>query len=83
MSNKSKKKSRSKAQSKAIEKVCDLCLHDIEDEEDILQCEGKCQGRPVHRYCAGITVSHYIEIQTSSTPFVCHLFALNKPPRPL
>ena len=38
---KSQSKSHSKAQPKATEKVCDLCLQDIKDDADILQCEGK------------------------------------------
>ena len=65
-----KPKAHSKAQPKATGKVCDLCLQDIKDDADVLQCEGKCQSL-VHRYCAGITVSHYREIETCSTPFVC------------
>ena len=51
---------------------CDLCLDSIEKGHDVLKCEGAC-GTTVHRYCAGITKSHFDELNKSSSPYVCHL----------
>lgn len=42
----------------------------IDDEEDALLCEGSCQ-KWFHRYCAGVSVSCYKTLSTSSAPFVC------------
>ena len=53
-------------------KKCDLCTSAIKAVEDALQCSGPC-GVYVHRYCAGVTLKHYKEIQDSGTPFLCLL----------
>ena len=50
---------------------CDLCCEPIVDEkEDALQCEGSCQ-LWMHRYCAGVTQSHFKVLASGSNPFVC------------
>ena len=50
---------------------CDLCAAAIIDgKEDALQCEGTCQ-KWFHRYCAGISLSHFQELASSAKPFVC------------
>ena len=51
---------------------CDLCL---EKGHDVLKCEGAC-GTTVHRQCAGITKSHFDELNKSSAPYVCQLCVL-------
>ena len=50
--------------------VCDLCNDTLNKGQDILTCEGDCACY-VHRYCAGVTASHFEEIGKGSTPFVC------------
>ena len=51
---------------------CDLCRKRIvEGKEDALQCEGDC-GLWFHRYCAGVSVSHFEELCNSPEPFVCY-----------
>ena len=50
---------------------CDVCCSAIvEGKEVALQCEGSCQ-MWLHRYCAGVSVSHFKLLANSSTPFVC------------
>ena len=56
-------------------KTCDLCCDTLEDGQDILLCEGGCNS-DVHRYCAGVTKSHYTEL-ASATPFICQFCTLN------
>ena len=55
-------------------KTCDLCCDTLEDGQDILLCEGGCNSN-VHRYCAGVTKSHYTEL-ASATPFICQFCTL-------
>ena len=55
---------------------CDLCLKRIiEGKEEALQCEGNC-GLWFHRYCAGVSVSHFKKLSNSPEPFIicyaCH-----------
>ena len=52
-------------------KECHLCTS-AKAVEDALQCSGPC-GVYVHRYCAGVTLKQYKEIQHSGTPFLCLL----------
>jgi len=52
---------------KAHQKACDLCCDPLEDGQDILACEGRCNTN-VHRYCAGVTHCHYSELTTALTP---------------
>ena len=56
--------------SKKTQPECDLCGETIcPTSQDSLQCD-VCQSY-MHRYCAGITRSHYHELCSKSTPFVC------------
>ena len=56
--------------SKKTQPECDLCGETIcPTSQDSLQCE-VCQSY-MHRYCAGMTRSHYHELCSKSTPFVC------------
>ena len=66
-----KKKPNEKSNEKSNEK-CELCLGDIKANEDALVCSGKCQAT-LHRYCAGVTVSHYKKILAPDTAdkFTC------------
>ena len=55
---------------KKTQPECDLCGETIcPNSQDSLQCED-CQSY-MHRYCAGMTRSHYHELCSKSTPFVC------------
>ncbi len=50
---------------------CDLCAAAIVDgKEDALQCEGTCR-QWYHRYCAGVSTTHFKQLAHSATPFVC------------
>ena len=50
---------------------CDLCAAAVVDGKDeALQCEGACQ-KWYHRYCAGISLSHFTKLANSAKPFVC------------
>ena len=73
---KSVEKSKTIEKSKSTEKPkptdCDLCCrHIVEGKEDAIQCEGGC-GLWFHRYCAGVSVSHFKELSNSPEPFVCY-----------
>ena len=60
--------------SKKTQPECDLCGETIcSTSQDSLQCE-VCQFY-MHRYCAGITRSHYHELCSKSTPFVCMVYS--------
>ena len=48
--------------------VCDAAI--LEGKEDALQCEGACQ-MWFHRYCAGVSLSHFKHLSNTSKPFVC------------
>ena len=48
----------------------DLCAGPFKEGEDTLDCEGDCR-KHMHRYCAGLTRSHYQQLTTDSAPFVC------------
>ena len=62
-----------KASSSLSKVKCDLCLAVIVDnKEDALQCEGSCQ-LWFHRYCAGVSLSHFKSLASSDKPFVCLL----------
>ena len=51
--------------------ICDLCLSPIDEKkEDVLQCEGTCQ-LTFHRYCAGVSQTHYECFSGSPARFVC------------
>ena len=48
-----------------------MCLANIvEGKDEALQCEGACQ-QWFHRYCAGVSQSHFKTLTTSDSPFVC------------
>ena len=50
---------------------CDLCCTKISDgKEEAVQCEGVC-GLWFHRYCAGISATHFQTLSTTNAPFVC------------
>ena len=50
---------------------CDLCCKKILDgKEETVQCEGVC-GLWFHRYCAGISATHFQRLSTTNAPFVC------------
>ena len=50
---------------------CDLCCRPIVDsKEDCIQCEGQCR-LLFHRYCAGVSVTHYKQFISTGHPFVC------------
>lgn len=55
---------------KSKKTVCDLCSDSLSKGHEVLNCEGDCNCT-VHRYCAGVTSSHFQALGTSSTPFVC------------
>ena len=48
--------------------VCDSAI--VEGKDDALQCEGACQ-MWFHRYCAGVSISHFKQLSNTSKPFVC------------
>lgn len=57
---------------------CGLCCDAIvEDRDEALFCEGSCN-RWMHRYCAGVSLSHYEALQDSPLPFLCSLCAQSK-----
>lgn len=62
-----KQTSKSKTTSKEPKPECDLCCEDI--TQDALECE-VCLLH-MHRYCAGLSRSHYQELLSKSTPFIC------------
>ena len=39
-------------------------------KEEAVQCEGVC-GLWFHRYCAGISATHFQRLSTTNAPFVC------------
>ena len=50
---------------------CDLCASAIVDGKDeALQCEGTCQ-KWFHRYCVGVSLSHFTRLANCAQPFVC------------
>ena len=50
---------------------CDLCCKKILDgKEEAVQCEGVCSLR-FHRYCAGISATHFQRLSTTNALFVC------------
>ena len=50
---------------------CNLCCRPIsENRDEALQCEGHCR-QTFHRYCAGVSVTHYKQFNSDSRPFVC------------
>ena len=52
---------------------CDLCYKRIvEGKEKALNCEGGC-GLWFHRYCVGVSVSHFKELSSSPDQFVCYI----------
>jgi len=63
-------KSKFKAGSKAQRKVRDLCCDQLEEQHEVLVCEGGCNST-VHHYCAGVTREHYAKLITDTEPFTC------------
>ena len=56
---------------KAKSCTCDLCCKPIiEGKDEALECEGEC-GKWYHRYCAGISMTHFKRLSTTTSPFVC------------
>ena len=51
-------------------RIYDLCDGPFKANEQVLHCEGNCS-KFFHRYCAGISKSHYQGLQAGSTPFLC------------
>ena len=50
---------------------CGVCQGPVTDGKDeALLCEGQC-GQWLHRGCASIPPSRYLELSTSSEPFIC------------
>ena len=50
---------------------CDLCCKKIfYGKEETVQCEGVC-GLWFHRYCAGISATHFQRLSTTNALFVC------------
>ena len=68
-------KSKFKAGSKAQRKVCNLCCDQLEEQHEVLFCEGGCNST-VHRYCAGVTREHYTKLITDTEPFTCQYCTL-------
>jgi len=68
-------KSKFKAGSKAQRKVCDLCCDQLEEQHEVLVCEGGCNST-VHRYCAGVTREYYAKLITDTEPFTCQYCTL-------
>ncbi len=65
------KRGAGKATTEVNKVKCDLCLAAIvNNKDDALQCEGSCQ-LWFHRYCAGVSLSHFKSLANSSKPFVC------------
>ena len=51
---------------------CDLCCKRIvEGKDEALHCDGGC-GLWFHRYCAGVSASHFKDLSNSPEPFVCY-----------
>ena len=64
--------------SSASEEQCGLCCKAIvEDCDEALFCEGSCN-KWMHRYCAGVSLSHYEALQDSPLPFLCSLCVQTK-----
>ena len=42
----------------------------FDGKEEAVQCEGVC-GLCFHRYCAGISATHFQRLSTTNAPFVC------------
>ena len=60
----------------AKKSLCDLCSQPLAKGQDILNCEGGCSAT-IHRYCAGVTSSHFETLtKGSAAPFVCQWCAL-------
>ena len=52
---------------------CDLCCKRVvEGKDEALHCDGGC-GLWFHRYCAGISASHFKDLSNSPEPFVCYI----------
>jgi len=56
----------------AVTEKCSVCSHNIVDGKDqALFCEGgKCR-RWMHRYCAGVPITHFESLSASDAPFLC------------
>ena len=55
--------------------TCVLCCKDIlEGKDEALLCEGEvCCNKWMHRYCAGVSTTHYKLLDESPDPFRCYL----------
>ena len=53
---------------KEADLACDLCDGLFKGTEEVLYCEGSCR-KHMHRYCAGVSKYHYLEMKNSSTLF--------------
>ena len=50
---------------------CTVCDQKVVDGKDqALFCEGSCKGW-FHRYCAGVSLTHFESLSTLATPFNC------------
>ena len=53
---------------------CAICNQDIVDGKDqALLCEGTCKSW-LHRYCAGVSITHFKKLSASSAISLCFLF---------
>ena len=65
-----KKTTKSSSSSEAVK--CTVCEQKVvEGEEQALFCEGACK-QWVHRYCAGIPVTLFASLSSSTAPFWCY-----------
>ncbi len=73
-----KRKKGGSTNSTSDEEQCSLCCKAIvEDRDEALFCEGSCN-KWMHRYCAGVSLSHYEALQDSTLPFLCSLCVQTK-----
>ena len=50
---------------------CAICNQDIVDGKDqALLCKGTCKSW-FHRYCAGVSITHFEKLSASTKPFHC------------
>ena len=55
---------------KEADLACDLCDGLFKGTEEVLYCEGSCR-KHMHRYCAGVSKYHYLEMKNSSIRRLC------------
>lgn len=55
---------------KEADLACDLCDGPFKGTEEVLHCKGNCR-KHMHKYCAGVSKCHPLQLTKNSTPFVC------------